>query len=66
MQVSKVWWSMLRMSFSRFVAHYGFLSEFCNPESGNEKGHVGAMVNYIRNNFLLPEVPYEKLADLDH
>ncbi|WP_210367966.1 hypothetical protein, partial [Bacillus sp. REN3] len=24
------------------------------PNSGNEKGHVEAMVKYIRNNYLLP------------
>lgn len=41
--------------FERFVLHYGFSYEFCNPGKGNEKGHVKAMVKYVRNNFLLPE-----------
>ncbi|MCG1030334.1 IS21 family transposase [Virgibacillus halodenitrificans] len=42
-------------TFERFVLHYGFQYEFCNPGKGNEKGHVEAMVKYVRNNFLLPE-----------
>lgn len=42
-------------TFDRFVLHYGFTYEFCNPGKGNEKGHVEAMVKYVRNNFLLPE-----------
>ncbi|GGE53511.1 hypothetical protein GCM10011391_35450 [Pullulanibacillus camelliae] len=42
-------------TFERFVFHYGFKYEFCNPGKGNEKGHVEAMVKYVRNNFLLPE-----------
>lgn len=52
----------LTNSFERFVLHYGFEAEFCNPGSGNEKGHVENMVKYIRNNFLLP-APY--FTDLD-
>ncbi len=49
--------------FERFVLHYGFTYEFCNPGKGNEKGHVEAMVKYVRNNFLLPE---NTIVDLDH
>ncbi|MFD2706775.1 IS21 family transposase [Salibacterium lacus] len=41
--------------FRTFALHYGFKYEFCNPVSGNEKGHVEAMVKYVRNNFFLPE-----------
>lgn len=55
----------LTEEFARFVAHYGFEYEFCNPGSGNEKGHVEAMVKYIRNNYLLPEIPYNDLAELN-
>lgn len=51
--------------FERFTAHYGFQYEFCNPGSGNEKGHVEAMVKYIRNNYLLPEVQFEDLDKLN-
>lgn len=47
--------------FERFVGHYGFHYEFCNPGKGNEKGHVEAMVKYVRNNFLLPECHIEDL-----
>src|SRR5699024_1506798 len=45
----------LTENFHRFALHYDFAYEFCNPGSGNEKGHVEAMVKYVRNNFLLPE-----------
>ncbi len=50
-------------TFERFVLHYGFKYEFCNPGKGNEKGHVEAMVKYVRNNFLLPECT---IINLDH
>ena len=50
-------------TFERFVLHYGFQYEFCNPAKGNEKGHVEAMVKYVRNNLLLPE---HNLVDVDH
>ncbi|WP_188208282.1 IS21 family transposase [Alkalibacillus aidingensis] len=50
-------------TFERFVLHYGFQYEFCNPGKGNEKGHVEAMVKYVRNNFFLPECT---IVDLDH
>lgn len=55
----------LTEEFQNFVFHYGFETEFCNPASGNEKGHVEAMVKYIRNNFLLPEIPFSNLEDLN-
>lgn len=49
--------------FQNFVFHYGFEAEFCNPASGNEKGHVEAMVKYVRNNFLLPELTIPNLDE---
>jgi len=52
----------LTEEFQNFVLHYGFECEFCNPNSGNEKGHVEAMVKYVRNNFLLPSL---QVLDLD-
>ncbi|WP_432356963.1 IS21 family transposase [Sporosarcina sp. UB5] len=55
----------LTEEFERFVAHYGFRYEFCNPDSGNEKGHVESMVKYIRNNYLLPAIPYDDLSTLN-
>ncbi len=51
--------------FERFVLHYGFQYEFCNPGKGNEKGHVESMVKYIRNNFFLPAQSADNLADLN-
>src|SRR5690625_5285795 len=50
-------------TFDRFVLHYGFQYEFCNPAKGNEKGHVESMVRYVRNNFLLPE---NTILNIDH
>lgn len=55
----------LTEEFERFTAHYGFQLEFCNPARGNEKGHVEAMVKYVRNNFLLPEVHTHNLKSLN-
>lgn len=52
-------------TFERFVLHYGFQYEFCNPGKGNEKGHVEAMVKYVRNNFLLPECFITNLDDFN-
>ncbi|SES38804.1 IS21 family transposase [Salisediminibacterium halotolerans] len=51
--------------FYRFVLHYGFAYEFCNPGAGNEKGHVEAMVKYVRNNFFLPEQHIFDLEELN-
>lgn len=50
-------------TFERFVLHYGFQYEFCNPGKGNEKGHVEAIVKYVRNNFLLPE---NTIVNIEH
>lgn len=55
----------LTEEFERFTAHYGFRYEFCNPNSGNEKGHVESMVKYVRNNYLIPTIPYQTLSDLN-
>lgn len=51
--------------FERFVLHYGFEYEFCNPAQGNEKGHVENMVKYVRNNFLLPAQTIVDLEDFN-
>jgi len=40
--------------FMRFVMHHRFKAEFCNPDSGHEKGNVENKVGYIRRNYLLP------------
>ncbi|WP_234702050.1 IS21 family transposase [Desulfotomaculum nigrificans] len=41
-------------AFLRFVAHYRFEPVFCNPASGNEKGHVENKVGYSRRNWCVP------------
>jgi transposase len=43
--------------FSRFKAHHGFESTFCNPDAGHEKGNVECKVGYHRRNYFVP-VPY--------
>ena len=40
--------------FERFMLHYGFQNNFCNPNSGHEKGHVENKVGYHRRNMLVP------------
>src|SRR5699024_7935874 len=55
----------LTEEFERFAHHYDFEYEFCNPDSGYEKGHVEAMVKYVRNNFFLPELSIEHLESLN-
>lgn len=44
----------LTKGFMRFMMHYGFKSNFCNPDSGNEKGSVEAKVGYHRRNWFVP------------
>lgn len=45
---------VLTEGFSRFMLHYRFQAEFCNPGSGNEKGHVENKVGYSRRNAFVP------------
>ena len=40
--------------FLRFMVHYGFQSNFCNPDSGHEKGSVENKVGYHRRNLFVP------------
>lgn len=51
--------------FISFRSHWGFLSEFCNPASGNEKGGVESEVGYYRRNHLTPLRRAKNLADLN-
>lgn len=58
-----------RELFTRFTCHYRFEAVFCNPDSGNEKGHVETKCGYSRRNWCVP-IPlfesHEKLcAELD-
>ncbi|HPJ21331.1 MAG TPA: IS21 family transposase [Clostridia bacterium] len=49
-------------NFRRLQCHYGFQSNFCNPESGHEKGSVENYVGYSRRNYF---VPVPKMDDLE-
>lgn len=40
--------------FTRFMLHYRFKAEFCNPRAGNEKGNVENKVGYTRRNYFVP------------
>lgn len=53
-------------AFSRFEIHHGFVSEFCNPYHGNEKGNVEQKVKYLRQNFFVPLPVYSSLESLNH
>ena len=56
----------LNKGFLRFALHYGFSSNFCNPGSGNEKGHVENKVGYHRRNFLVPIPEFNDLTEFNH
>ena len=45
---------ILTDGFTRFMMHYRFRAEFCNPASGNEKGNVENKVGYSRRNAFVP------------
>lgn len=45
---------VLTDSFRRFMLHYRFQADFCNPAAGNEKGNVENKVGYIRRNVFVP------------
>lgn len=45
---------ILTDGFSRFMLHYRFGADFCNPAKGNEKGNVENKVGYDRRNMLVP------------
>ncbi len=40
--------------YAELAAHYAFRTDFCNPAEGHEKGLVENLVEYVRNNFLVP------------
>lgn len=51
--------------FLRFRMHYGFETNFCNPDSGNEKGHVENKVGYTRRNFLTPVPRFNSIKEFN-
>ena len=44
----------LTEGFRRFMLHYRFQADFCNPAAGNEKGNVENKVGYSRRNAFVP------------
>ena len=53
-QVLKGTERILTDGFTRFMLHYRFQADFCNPASGNEKGNVENKVGYSRRNAFVP------------
>lgn len=49
--------------FLRFMMHYGFESNFCNPNSGNEKGSVENKVGYHRRNLFVPIPKFNNIEE---
>ncbi len=45
---------VLTEGFTRFMLHYRFQADFCNPAVGNEKGNVENKVGYSRRNAFVP------------
>lgn len=60
-QIKKDGGRKLVEQFTRFAAHYGFQSNFCNPGKGNEKGNVEGKVGYHRRNLFVPMPVFESL-----
>ncbi len=44
----------LTEGFLRFMLHYRFQADFCNPASGNEKGNAENKAGYSRRNAFVP------------
>lgn len=53
----------LTKGFLRFMMHYGFQSNFCNPNSGHEKGSVENKVGYHRRNLFVPVPEFKDLKE---
>ncbi|MBM7616455.1 transposase [Alkaliphilus hydrothermalis] len=53
----------LTKGFLRFMMHYGFRSNFCNPNAGNEKGSVESKVGYHRRNLFVPIPDFKDLRE---
>ena len=51
--------------YAELAAHYAFRTDFCNPAEGHEKGLVENLVEYARNNFLVPGPRVDTLAELN-
>ncbi|MDD4431485.1 MAG: IS21 family transposase [Bacteroidales bacterium] len=51
--------------FQRFMLHYNFMSNFCNPNSGHEKGNVENKVGYTRRNQLVPIPEFNDIREFN-
>jgi len=49
--------------FLRFMMHYGFGGNFCNPNAGHEKGSVETKVGYHRRNMFVPVPEFNDLRE---
>lgn len=49
--------------FKRLMCHYGFKSNFCNPNSGHEKGSAENYVGTSRRNMFVPVPRIEDLSE---
>ncbi len=47
----------------RFMLHHSLQSNFCNPNSGNEKGSVENKVGYHRRNLFVPVPEFKDLKE---
>jgi transposase len=55
----------LTKGFLRFMMHHGFQSNFCNPNSGHEKGSVENKVGYHRRNLFVPIPEFKDLKEFN-
>ncbi len=55
----------LTRGFERFMLHHRFFSNFCNPDSGHEKGNVENKVGYHRRNMLVPIPRFNDLREFN-
>lgn len=56
---------ILTDGFTRFMLHYRFQADFCNPGSGNEKGNVENKVGYSRRNAFVPVPTISSFEDFN-
>jgi len=55
----------LNKGFERFMLHYNFVSNLCNPQSGWEKGSVENKVGYTRRNHLVPIPEFNDIREFN-
>lgn len=55
----------INKGFQRFMLHYNFISNFCNANSGHEKGHVENKVGYVRRNLLVPIPEFDDIREFN-